>query len=475
MHNRADAFGNGRYGELNKRNQQIDEIEKKWDKLTSTANADASCQVQYVSELEQLFTAVADFMDTSAAAGDMKMVSNLAAGLVPKMRVLSGSIERMIAATNEMNTNLSAAYDEIYRLKKYKVDYVAHISAMHYANAGDYILAKSLRKLIEHSRGEIEWESEKVSDPVTELSLEVYNRSRGLIIGGGGLLLSDSNPNSVSGWQWACPIDLMEKIEVPIYVLGVGYNRFRGQDEFSQCFTDNLRCLVRKSSIFGLRNYGSIKAVRQYLPDELAEKVIYHPCATTVISKLYEIPAKQEGCMIGINCAFDRADRRFGGEENMNRVIRSLAETVRNLKNRYHATILCYIHCMQDEVVINVLRKEGVEATPVNLIGRDEQYMIEWYAKADLVLGMRGHSQMVAYGVGTPAISLISHDKMRWFLDDIDHAEWGVEMADEHFGEILMEKAVYMLEHSAQIKHEIEESKEKLWEILNANVAKMNL
>ena len=71
--------------------------------------------------------------------------------------------------------------------------------------------------------------------------------------------------------------------------------------------------------------------------------------------------------------------------------------------------------------------------------------IIEAYAKPKLVIGMRGHAQMIPFGCKTPIISIISHDKMQWFLEDIQKPEWGVDVLSETYKEDLKAKALESL------------------------------
>ena len=41
------------------------------------------------------------------------------------------------------------------------------------------------------------------------------------------------------------------------------------------------------------------------------------------------------------------------------------------------------------------------------------------YRQMDLVIGMRGHSNIVPFGLGTPVVGLGSHNKNRFFLAQI--------------------------------------------------------
>ena len=46
---------------------------------------------------------------------------------------------------------------------------------------------------------------------------------------------------------------------------------------------------------------------------------------------------------------------------------------------------------------------------------------------------MRGHAQMIPFGLRRPIISIISHDKMRFFLKDINCLEWGIDVKSHNF------------------------------------------
>ena len=288
----------------------------------------------------------------------------------------------------------------------------------------------------------------------------------GVILGGGGFFLKDTNPNDISGWQWPCSLEDMDRIKAPVYVLGVGYNRFRGQEEFAPCFTESINKLVEKSAFFGLRNYGSIRAVRNYLRED---KVVYHPCATTVLSKLYELPERTETeqPFIALNCAFDRAEMRYGNR--MDEVMTQIAHVCKKLSENYR--IKCYIHCPPDELVCPYLEREGVVYEPVylNKEMKEEEYL-RYFTEPELVLAIRGHAQMIPFGCKTPTVSMISHDKLAWFLEDIGHPEWGVEVLDEDFENKLLDISEYMLANRTQICTEIEEAQECLWNIMMENL-----
>lgn len=394
---------------------------------------------------------------------------------------LMPEVNKLDAAINEIH-NILENYSSIDILENKKMllegsceNCFVHLSADTTANVGDYILVRSLKTLIERKvNKDISWCNIDVRKTVNQDIINACNRSNRVIIGGGGLFLKDTNQNDISGWQWPCSIENMERINTPIYVLGVGYNRFRGQEDFDECFTESINRLVEKSAFFGLRNHGSIRAIREYLREDLKDKVMYHPCATTVLSKLYELPekAKNDTPFIALNCAYDRANLRYGDKQDD--VMLKIARVCKKLSCNYK--IKCYIHCMMDQTICKYLDYENVGYEIVDMtkeMSREEY--LRYFVEPELVLAMRGHAQMIPFGCLTPTVSMISHDKLAWFLEDIGHSEWGVEVLDNEFETKIYDISEYMLNNRTEIIKQIAESQDVLWEILQDNLRKARL
>ena len=92
------------------------------------------------------------------------------------------------------------------------------------------------------------------------------------------------------------------------------------QSEFSDVFQSHVNKLASRSDFIGLRNYGSIKALKTYLDESLHEKLIFQPCPTTILNHLYpenkKSPYKEGRKQLALNMAFDRHHLRFKNEEN---------------------------------------------------------------------------------------------------------------------------------------------------------------
>src|SRR3990170_967542 len=105
-----------------------------------------------------------------------------------------------------------------------------HFDIKTYGNYGDTLLFETVRELFEGFAGGDAFEvvqSRQLRDPVTPRLVDFINENvDAVVVGGGGLFLSDTNPNQRSGWQWNISLDLLRRIEKPLIIFAVGNNRF---------------------------------------------------------------------------------------------------------------------------------------------------------------------------------------------------------------------------------------------------------
>ncbi|MFV9550611.1 polysaccharide pyruvyl transferase family protein [Algibacter sp. PT7-4] len=346
---------------------------------------------------------------------------------------------------------------------------IFHVSAFNYGNAGDALLPLALQDLWKEVDNKIKWKNQLVYPTVNLNLIKQINKTSGIVIGGGGLFLKDTNANNHSGWQWPCSIEMLSNINVPVALFAVGYNRFRGQDEFEPVFKKNIVAFAKKAVYLGLRNHGSINAVKSYLPENLHSKLRFQPCMTTFLRQIYKNDInfnKKKENFIVINAAFDRSHLRFG--ENIGDTLSSIARVLKVLSQHY--SIKVYSHMLADEAIIPFLQSYKVDFDLVRLSDQHPKKIIEEYIKPKLVIGMRGHAQMIPFGCSTPILSIVSHNKMQWFLDDIGKPEWGVDVLNSNFEKELHEKALQSLENTNDRIDFIENKQNELYKLSLNNI-----
>ncbi|MCD8107082.1 MAG: polysaccharide pyruvyl transferase family protein [Oscillospiraceae bacterium] len=341
-------------------------------------------------------------------------------------------------------------------------------------NVGDTVLSQCVRRLFDSVyHHKFEWNLLRVNDPVdTDVVLSI-NDTDSLIIGGGGLFLPDTNKNNVSGWQWAISGDLLKKIKVPVVVFSVGYNYFPGQEP-EELFIENLELLCKKASFIGLRNTGSVEAVKRLLPGELAEKIKFQPCTTTLIRKIYgdELPEKKQSKRIAFNVAFDRAERRFQGD--LDKICDEIAVASKRIEADGYEIVLVY-HCDDDYRIKRYMKDRKVKFDEANLTWMFPDKVYQFYNDIECVFGMRGHAQMIPFGLNCKIITLGTHDKMRWFLEDIDATDWYIDLIanKESLSSIIYSKFHEIMKDSEKTDKRIREAQDRLWSITRDNMSQI--
>ena len=336
-----------------------------------------------------------------------------------------------------------------------------HYGVIGYGNSGDTVLYREVEKCF--NSGFIK--KDLHAGEITEQKIRNINsQAKFLVLGGGGLILKDTNSNNNSGWQFNISLENLKKINVPMVVFAIGYNRFKGQPEFDEIFTSHIAETVRKSIFFGLRNHGSIQALKAYLPDELQHKLTFQPCPTTIIK--YHAPqyfknwdlSQQKSKRIAVNIAFDRKENRFKGIES------PIIDRISNVLRKYVSEgweVVFVSHCGVDREIRNYITDEfhfkEITYSTANQI-------LQFYSSFPIVIGMRGHAQMIPFGLGNCIISLISHDKLQWFLDDINHPEWGVDIHSESLESDLDLAISHLIGNFENVRKQIAEAQEKLYQ-----------
>ena len=314
---------------------------------------------------------------------------------------------------------------------KQKATHISYYSG--WENAGDTVLSKCVRDIIK-TKTDASWNLQKLTSPVVTKSINEINRSKFLLLGGGGVLLPDSNPNSISGWQWAVSKNQLDSIKVPVLIYAIGYNYFPGQKP-SQLFIDNLNHIIEKASFFSIRNKGSIRSISELISSKYVNKIHFQPCPTTIIRKFDNIDPKRTTKNIGVNIAYDRYKNRFG--DNIYHALDQIALSLKAIENQgYKIFNIC--HLENDSKFELSLDQHNINYQTIQLQYALPSEVYNTYNNMELVMGMRGHAQMIPFGLNCKIISLGSHNKLKWFLEDIDATDWYVDINDPHLKESIL-------------------------------------
>ena len=340
-----------------------------------------------------------------------------------------------------------------------------HVAAFTPHNAGDALQTILVRDILGFNGMKINWKLKHVHTKVTDEDVQKINKRDAVLIGSGGLILPKFE--NISGWQWNCDINTLHEIKTPIIGFGLGYNLFKGHDISSALFLNHINTVLEKSIFFGMRNTGSVKGLSALVEDKHKEKIVFQPCITTMLTKIYPelIDNKPKKNVIALNCAFDREGKRFGNKKDQ--ILNAIAIAMRKLSATYE--IHYFANAASDEQMLPYLDSTQVDYKLVKLYDVSPKIILSHYSYPKIVLGMRGHAQLIPFGCGTPILSLVSHDKLQFFLDDIKAPEWGVDVFDDNLEDKIVEKTEAIINDETTME-KIESEKQKLWDITLKNV-----
>lgn len=286
-----------------------------------------------------------------------------------------------------------------------------------------------------------------------------------LLIGGGGLLFHRPMDNSHSGWQFNIDSYNLERINIPIAVYGIGYNKFPYDGhKFAPEMWDNVLSLIEKSSIFSVRNKGT----RDIVVDNGApsEKINIVPDAGMFINadKFAHQGLDHSNLKIGFNWATDRPEQRFGSEKRALKAMKRTLKACSEIAQENHAIVYVIEHLMPNDLCSDskkTLRKMAYDILEDRVVfTRDglfdglyppfeytAGFFAHIYKTMDLVIGMRGHAGIIPFGQNTPVIGIGAHNKVKWFFEDIGIPECFISLEGDNDFDRLIELSNNMLQN----------------------------
>ncbi|MFA7219289.1 MAG: polysaccharide pyruvyl transferase family protein [Synergistaceae bacterium] len=308
---------------------------------------------------------------------------------------------------------------------------IVHICAHSAKNAGDRYLANSVKTVFEKSMGEIAWIDLEMQQMFVESDLKIFNESDAIVVGGGGhISINSFYFKEETGWSLGLTSDLIRKIEKPIIGYSIGYNLFRGEEMNNPIFEENMDTLLDASPFFSLRHTGDIGKLKKVMGESYDIDLNF--CSSMVCEEYRPCDSDK----IVIQLAGDQILKRFGSEWNFNRFIKNMQIIVGNLYRR-GMKIYLVSHTNRDVEMTEAIKNKWVESKidceHINLVQQPIENMRDFYYGIDTVFAMRGHSQMIPIGLGCKIVSLISHDKIKFLLEDLGISSTGVEVNDDDF------------------------------------------
>jgi hypothetical protein len=313
-------------------------------------------------------------------------------------------------------------------------------------NSGDINLADSSEKVISKRFPNIKWTRKDCRLIYSSEDIELINKNYDfLLLGPGGIFLLDevngkgiaelnkkqyAEIKNYSGYQWIIKKNDFNKIKIPILVFSVGWNQFRNSNIEKEPLLNNLKNLISRANYFSVRHTGDINSIFNFIGEE-SSKIDMCFCPT-IINAFDKKNFVKNSKIIGFQIANDRSSNRYpGGILERDFKFEEIYKTIEYFnKKKYEIHLID--QCV-DSTFINWLKNKKYykkEYKIISIKGKSTDFQNNYYKTLNTLFATRGHAQMIPIALGVNVVSIISHDKLKYFLQDISAINTGIEFSD---------------------------------------------
>jgi polysaccharide pyruvyl transferase WcaK-like protein/SAM-dependent methyltransferase len=399
---------------------------------------------------------------------------------------------------SERARSMKKRFDE--RLRKFKPPYVnlgrnpvvVHIGS-HNINVGDGAISHGLRRsLLSMHEGTINFFAIDIVDYINpDLGPDMINHYKPdlVIVGGGGTIDGHKSRTKTGTALDLSKKDLL-KVNAPIMFCGLGHNKFRDQEFFNADVLDSFILFCRDEGMpFSVRMDESKKRLSKIISQDALDYIESIPDpgffiegSNKTIPHVHPLADKYAVVQI----APDGIKNRLG-DMSTDDFLKQIRQTIVNLVAEHKLFIVLALHTLDDAAIVPFVLKELPQhfvRSNIMITGvYHPLYAIDFfsiYEKADLVVGMRGHSIICPTGMGTPVIALSTHDKVEGYMRELGIDDWMVnpsmELAEEvtqMAGELVSEPRLQLIKTHAKVgpwKNKFYRYMSKGFELINDSV-----
>jgi len=264
----------------------------------------------------------------------------------------------------------------------------------------------------------------------------------------------------ISGINLPIQPGALKHLKIPVVFYALGHNLFPGQKlENAEALKSLLMSVKEINGLFSVRNDKSLDRLRRDLGADAVKDVFEMPDPGTFVpfSSSKQLNIREDKINIVLQLAGDQFARRAGNKkqsliynilkrlgqpnkQDKTTIWHSLANAFQQISQKHNINIILAPHILADLTVSgmfvsaakeiskpkNYLNRALMESTAVYHGTEHTSHFFDIYKQADLIIGMRGHSSIVAVGAGTPFIGLVSHAKVAGYLEECGLSDWMV-------------------------------------------------
>ncbi len=326
---------------------------------------------------------------------------------------------------------------------------IAHLGA-YGTNIGDTVAINNIRIQIQnYIDNEIQWipiniigflNCKNNKQYVLNTFREKLEGVSALFIGGGGLLEGGPFNDTYTGWKLPFNEEIFKELDIniPIYIIGAGINYFRDVPEFTKKGVLGLISLIEKSSVFSLRNDGSMESAQKILPAEVFKKIVEVPDPGLIYDHqndridISDMANKEKVLQPAFNGGQNIMLGRFLNNDNFNKII-ELPLTL-GLKILPH-TPKDYMHFPLHDPNFSVVWRQDYFNNHSSIDSYKK--LLHYYTRVGCSIAMRGHGQMIALALNVPSIYLSTQDKVLNFSKKNQLMDFNVDIKEQNWSDKL--------------------------------------
>lgn len=352
--------------------------------------------------------------------------------------------------------------------------------ACHSSNIGDgaivtgqYRLLNSLAKSSYRPYDLLQSSSWYGNDSYSRAFLDAVAESADFLLVGGGGLIHGAPRDERAGFAFNVAPSDVARLAKPVLCHAVGMNCFYGErpayPERLRDFLGIIRDCADRGHWFSFRDDGSRERAEAALDMDLSWADVVTDPGMFVSAQPREPRLPNPRPRILVQVAGDRSDQRYRG--GLDRFVLKLANALERLASRLDAELVWAPHLIWDtRVVCDVLERASPRLSRFNSdmlpvvrgAGRASEFFAE-YEHADLVIGMRSHSLIVAAGLGVPFLAIESHPKVPGFMRSIGLGDLTIPADSADLDDWLPMRAVEILSQTVAFSSRLATIRFRAW------------
>jgi polysaccharide pyruvyl transferase WcaK-like protein len=301
-------------------------------------------------------------------------------------------------------------------------------------NLGDNIALSNVRKSFLQHRSDLTfvpleistfWEDKNNPDAI--IKRLNAGKHKAIVLGGGGLIEFESYSKMRTNQKLPLTKQILEKVEKPVILYGIGVNSFRGEEEWPEKTIKTLQEIIDNSALFSVRNDGSLEKLKKLGINT---------------SKVYEIP--DPGLL-----HFEQKEESYNLEKGVFQPARNGSVKINKFRFKDDTQEVLNL-----PVTLNIpffphtIKDYGFKGDFVfddNNFRTKVKYKftnetLQKYYEYDYVVAMRGHGQLITVGMNIPGIYFSTQDKVFDFSAKNNYEDYTVDISNSSWKKELTTK-----------------------------------